>query len=70
MVSTTKNQQDSESKSKLIERREEKDRRSFNPSPQFPITDSDGNLIKKDRRNQPDRRIGNIEVSYSLFNKD
>ena len=68
MFGFRKNQQNS--KSKLIERREADDRRGFKPSPQFPITDSDGNLIKKDRRTRPDRRIGNIEVSYNPFKKD
>lgn len=67
MFSFKKNQQNSECKSKLVERREKEDRRSFKPTPQFPITDGHGRLIKNDRRIQPDRRISNIEVSYNPF---
>ena len=68
MFGFKKNQQNNENKSKLIVRREADDRRSFKPASEFPITDSQGKLVKKDRRIQPDRRISNIEVSHNPFN--
>ncbi len=43
-------------------RREKEDRRSFGPSALFPIVDSSGKVVKKDRRSMPDRRIANIQV--------
>lgn len=49
-------------KSKLVERRESSDRRDFKASQTFPLVDSSGKLVKKDRRIMPDRRISNIQV--------
>ncbi len=43
-------------------RREKEDRRTFGPSIQFPIVDSSGRVVNKDRRTMPDRRIANIQV--------
>lgn len=50
------------SKSLLVERRESSDRREFKASQSFPLIDSQGMLVKKDRRNMPDRRLSNIQV--------
>lgn len=44
------------------DRRNNKDRRSFGAASEFPLFDSKGNLVKKDRRVLPDRRIANIQV--------
>ena len=46
-----------------VNRREVEDRRSFEPAPVFPIVDSHGRVVKKDRRRMPDRRIANIQVT-------
>ena len=46
-----------------VNRRETVDRRSFEPAPPFPIVDSFGTIVKKDRRSMPDRRIANIQVT-------
>ena len=46
----------------IIDFREKEDRRSFGPSPQFPVFDDACTLVIKDRRFIPDRRIANIQV--------
>ena len=53
------------------DRRKVEDRRSFGPPVEFPLVDSDGKLVKKDRRIMPDRRISSIQVSehHLHFNK-
>jgi len=38
------------------------DRRNSLETPEFPLQDSHGELIKQDRRKMPDRRLNNIEV--------
>ncbi len=43
-------------------RREKEDRRTFMSFIQFPLVDSIGKVVKKDRRFIPDRRIANIQV--------
>lgn len=43
-------------------RRGKEDRRTFGPSIQFPIVDSNDMAVNKDRRTIPDRRIANIQV--------
>ena len=67
MFSFKKSRKDTDNKSKLVERRDREDRRSFKPAQSFPIFDNHGQLIKRDRRIQPDRRISNIAVSYNPF---
>lgn len=39
------------------------ERRSFEPSPHFPLVDKRGHLIPVDRRYMADRRLNNISVS-------
>jgi len=43
--------------------RRRRERRSWLPA-RFPVTDRGNNRITEDRRQQPDRRIANIEVSW------
>lgn len=47
----------------LEERRNAADRRHFEP-PRFPLRDSNGRLVKIDRRRVPDRRLGGYELEY------
>ena len=53
------------------DRRKVTDRRSFGPPAHFPLVDSDGKMVNKDRRIMPDRRISSIQVSehHLHFNK-
>ena len=45
------------------ERRRGEDRRSWEPMPKGTrLFDSRGNLVTKDRRRQPERRLSNIQV--------
>ena len=47
----------------LKERRTGNDRRSWEPMQKGTrLIDSDGNLVIKDRRRQPERRLSNIQV--------
>lgn len=39
------------------------ERRSFEPSPPFPLVDKRGQLVVVDRRFMADRRLNNISVS-------
>ena len=53
------------------ERRGKKeDRRSFGPPTQFPFIDSNGKLVKVDRRTMPDRRLANIQVKEDHLHFD
>ena len=45
-------------------RRHKGDRRSYRQRPEFPLRDSDGNLVLEDRRRVPDRRTASIEVDW------
>ena len=49
------------------EHRETEDRRYFKPAHEFPILDEGGQLINKDRRKQPERRLSNIEVEFDIL---
>jgi hypothetical protein len=42
---------------KNLYRRSGLDRRGWQPMPQVPFVDSDGNLVTHDRRTTPDRRL-------------
>lgn len=42
---------------KNLYRRSGLDRRGWQPMPQVPFVDSDGNLVTYDRRKTPDRRL-------------
>jgi len=52
----------------ILDLREKEDRRFFGPSPQFPVFDDESNLVIKDRRFIPDRRIANIQVRGHFLN--
>ncbi|NHZ69799.1 MAG: hypothetical protein GWP20_01025 [Thermotogales bacterium] len=39
-----------------------KERRSFKPTPRFPFTDGQGDVIHFDRRRVPDRRLNSISM--------
>lgn len=49
---------------RTICRRAERDRRSWRPMPQVPFKDSDGNVVVRDRRQTPERRVNNIDVEW------
>ena len=51
----------------LNRRGEREDRRSFGPPTNFPFIDSEGKIIKNDRRTAPDRRISNIQVKEDFL---
>ncbi len=38
------------------------ERRSFKPAPRFPFVDSNGDVIRFDRRKVPDRRLNSISL--------
>jgi hypothetical protein len=38
------------------------DRRAWNPMPRTPFRDSNGQIVRKDRRRTPDRRLNNIQL--------
>ncbi len=42
--------------------RNQQDRREWKPMPNPPFRDSNGRLVRKDRRRKPDRRLNNILV--------
>ncbi len=42
--------------------RSNQDRRTWKPMPQAPFRDSNGYLVRKDRRRKPDRRLNNIQA--------
>ena len=48
----------------------ERDRRSFGPPTNFPVIDSAKNIIQKDRRSRPERRINNIVVTETNIKLD
>lgn len=45
--------------------RSEQDRRTWKPMPRTPFRDSNGRLVRKDRRRKPDRRLNNIQANES-----
>jgi hypothetical protein len=47
--------------------RRQQDRRTWNPMPQTPFRDSNGHLVRKDRRRKPDRRLNNIQVKRMIL---
>lgn len=49
---------------KGAERRGGDDRRGWHPMPRPPFLDSSGQLVTRDRRSSPERRVSNIEVEY------
>ncbi len=49
------------------DKRNTEDRRDFGPPAKFPLVDSDGNVVLKDRRVRPDRRITNIQVTENYI---
>ena len=49
---------------KGAERRGGDDRRGWHPMARPPFLDSTGQLVTRDRRSSPDRRVGNIEVQF------
>ena len=63
MVNTPKCKESKKSKPYILNRRQIEDRRSFEPSAQFPIVDCADKAVKEDRRTKPDRRIANIQVT-------
>ncbi len=42
--------------------RRKEERRAWNPMPRTPFRDSNGHVVRKDRRRKPDRRLNNIHV--------
>ena len=42
--------------------RSRKDRRRSRRCVNYPLRDSEGKMVLEDRRSQPDRRLGNIEI--------
>lgn len=47
-----------------MQKRNDTDRRSNRAGLRFPFRDSDGELVREDRRKLPDRRLAGIEVEW------
>ena len=47
-----------------MQERNPSDRRCRTKARQYPFRDSDGNLVRQDRRTLPDRRLDGIEVEW------
>ena len=47
-------------RSNTMREKRKQERRSFDPLPSIPFSDSDGKLIFEDRRRMADRRLNNI----------
>jgi hypothetical protein len=47
-----------------VQERNHTDRRCRAAAPRYPFRDSDGNLVRQDRRKLPDRRLDGIEVEW------
>lgn len=46
----------------ILDHRTQEDRRSFEPPSNIPVINVKGNVVQRDRRRLPDRRIANIRV--------
>ena len=55
---------------RMKDRRSGKDRRKNNQSVLFPLRDSNGELVTKERRNSADRRTEGLELTVSNMAKE
>ncbi len=46
----------------ILDHREQEDRRSFESPSKFPVINTKGKVVQRDRRRLPDRRLANIMV--------
>lgn len=49
-----------------MERRRTRDRREAGPTPHFPITDCEGSMVCRDRRETATRRLSDFQSDFPL----